>query len=136
MIDKITIDTVIDRANVVDVISDYIPDLKKSGVNYKCICPFHKDTNPSLVVSPSKNIWHCFVCGKGGNAVEFVMEKEGISFPEAIKVLAKKYNVEVKEDKKKYTTDELDDIKKRESLFIITQAAQQFYAAQQLILET
>ena len=130
MIDKITIDTVIDRANVVDVISDYIPDLKKSGVNYKCICPFHKDTNPSLVVSPSKNIWHCFVCGKGGNAVEFVMEKEGISFPEAIKVLAKKYNVEVKEDKKKYTTDELDDIKKRESLFIITQAAQQFYAAQ------
>lgn len=113
-------------ANIVDVVADYV-DLKKSGVNYKGLCPFHNDHNPSFVVSPSKNICHCFVCGKGGNPVNFIMEKEGLTFPEAIRFLAKKYGIEVQEDKSERTEKEIEEQKKRESMFIINQAAAEFY---------
>ena len=106
MISKLTIDRVFNRVNIVDVVSDYV-DLKKSGVNYKGLCPFHHDHTPSFVVSPSKGIAHCFVCGGGGNAVKFVMQKEGYSFPEAIRKLAQKYNIEVEEDTEKRSDEEL-----------------------------
>ena len=134
MISKLTIDRVFGRANIVDVVSDYV-DLKKSGVNYKGLCPFHQDHTPSFVVSPAKGIAHCFVCGHGGNAVKFVMEKEGYTFPEAIKKLAKKYNIEVEEDSEKRSEDELQTIQKRESMFIIYEAVTNFYR-QQILKDT
>ncbi len=90
------------RADIVDVISSYIP-LKKTGANFKALCPFHKEKTPSFVVSPEKQIFHCFGCGKGGNVFSFIMEKEGVSFPEAVEILAAKYNVSVPRDRKKQT---------------------------------
>lgn len=129
MISNQTIDQVFDRANIVDVVADYV-NLKKTGVNYKGLCPFHKDHNPSFVVSPAKGIAHCFVCGKGGNSVSFVMEKEGYTFPEAIRALAKKYSIEVAEDKTEYNDQELKEQKKRESMFIINEAAAGFFRDQ------
>jgi len=126
MISQRTIDQVFNIASIVDVVSDYV-DLKKAGVNYKGLCPFHDDHNPSFVVSPAKNICHCFVCGKGGNPVSFIMEKEGLTFPEAIKFLAKKYNIEVIEDKHEQNSEEQERQKKRESMFIIYQAVADFY---------
>lgn len=118
-----------ERVNVFDVVSDYI-DLKKAGTNFKACCPFHHEKTPSFVVSPSKNIWHCFGCGKGGNAINFVMEYDGLSYQEAIKKLCKKYNIEYKEDSRSYTDEEKETFKKKESLFIITDAAAKFYANQ------
>lgn len=129
MISKLTIDRVFNRVNIVDVVSDYV-DLKKSGVNYKGLCPFHHDHTPSFVVSPSKGIAHCFVCGGGGNAVKFVMQKEGYSFPEAIRKLAQKYNIEVEEDTEKRSDEELRTLQKRESMFIIYEAVTLFYREQ------
>lgn len=126
MISKQTIERVFDRANIVDVVSDYV-DLKKSGVNYKGLCPFHKDHHPSFVVSPAKNICHCFVCGKGGNPVKFIEEIEGLTFPEAIRFLAKKYNIEVQEDQNEYSDDEIREMKKRDSMFIIYESVAKFY---------
>lgn len=126
MISQRTIEQVFNIASIVDVVSDYV-DLKKAGVNYKGLCPFHDDHNPSFVVSPAKNICHCFVCGKGGNPVSFIMEKEGLTFPEAIKFLAKKYNIEVIEDKHDQNSEEQERQKKRESMFIIYKAVADFY---------
>lgn len=129
MIDRITIDQVMERANVFDVVSDFI-DLKKNGTSFKACCPFHHEKTPSFVVTPGKDIWHCFGCGKGGNAVDFIMEHEGLTYPEAIKWLCKKYGIECKEDSHDYTEEEKNTFKKKESLFIITQAAGEFYAKQ------
>lgn len=129
MIDNRTIEQVFDKANIVDVVSDYV-DLHKAGVNYKGLCPFHADHNPSFIVSPGKNIAHCFVCGKGGNPVHFIMEKEGMSFPEAIKFLAKKYNIEVIEDRQERTDEEIEIDKKRDSMRIVYEAATEFYYEQ------
>lgn len=129
MISQRTIDQVFNMANIVDVVSDYV-DLKKSGVNYKGLCPFHNDKNPSFVVSPSKNICHCFSCGKGGNPISFIMEKEGMTFPDAIRHLAKKYNVEVLEDKSEKTEKQIEEEKKRESMFVIYKAVADFYRKQ------
>jgi len=118
-----------ERANVFDVVSDFV-DLKKQGTSFKACCPFHKEKTPSFVVTPSKDVWHCFGCGKGGGAVDFVMEHEGMTYPEAIRWLCKKYGIECREDRRDYTEEEKDEQRKRESLFIITQAAQEFYARQ------
>ena len=96
MIPQDVIDNIINTANIVDVIGDYVK-LKKAGVNYKGVCPFHGDKDASLVVSPAKNIWKCFGCGKGGNVITFVKEHEGISFFEAVKLVASKYNITVPE---------------------------------------
>ncbi len=126
MISQRTIDQVFNIASIVDVVSDYV-DLKKAGVNYKGLCPFHNDHNPSFVVSPAKNICHCFACGKGGNPVSFIMEKEGLTFPEAIRFLAKKYNIEVIDDRNNDSSEEQERQKKRESMFIIYQAVADFY---------
>src|SRR5579864_1792701 len=89
-----TIEAIKDRLNIVDVISSYLP-VKKSGTNYKAVCPFHKEQTASLMVSPSKQIWHCFGCGEGGDVFGFVMKYENLDFKEAIKLLADKAGVKL-----------------------------------------
>ena len=84
MIDKATIDKIMDAANIVDVVSEFVA-LRKAGVNYKGLCPFHDEKTPSFMVSPSKGYCHCFSCGKGGNAVGFIMEHEQMTYPEALR---------------------------------------------------
>ena len=96
MIDRATIDRIYAAADIVEIISDYVA-LKKKGVNYQACCPFHNEKTPSFVVSPSKGVYKCFGCGKGGNAVTFVMEHEGVSYPEALKIVAKRYGIEIEE---------------------------------------
>ena len=90
MIDQATIDRILDAAQIVDVVSDFVT-LRKRGVNYVGLCPFHDDRTPSFSVSPARNICKCFACGKGGNPVHFIMEHEQITYLEALKYLAKKY---------------------------------------------
>src|SRR5258708_32675258 len=83
-----------DRLNIADVIAGYI-QVKKSGANFKCICPFHNDKHPSLMISPAKQIWHCFVCGEGGDAFGFVMKYENLEFKEALEILRDKAGVKM-----------------------------------------
>ena len=96
MIDRETVDRIYAAANIVDIIGDYVT-LKRKGVNYQACCPFHNEKTPSFVVSPSKGVYKCFGCGKGGNAVTFLMEHENITYPEALKMVAKRYGIEVRE---------------------------------------
>lgn len=96
MIDRATIDKIMAATNIVDVVSEFVT-LRKRGVNYVGLCPFHNDTHPSFSVSPSRGICHCFTCGKGGNAVHFLMELEQMTYPEALRWLARKYNIEIHE---------------------------------------
>ena len=124
MIDRATVDRIVDAAKIVDVVSEFVT-LKKSGVNYKGLCPFHDDRNPSFMVSPSKNICHCFVCGKGGTPAGFLMEHEQISYPEALRWLAKKYNIEIVE--KELTNEELQEQSDRESMFIVNEWAMHYF---------
>lgn len=127
MIPQDVIDNIIDTANIVDVIDDYVR-LRKAGVNYKGVCPFHGDKDASLVVSPAKNIWKCFGCGKGGNAISFVKDHEGISFFEATKLVAAKYNITVPE--RELTDDERKKAKDREALQICLTFAQGAFTEQ------
>lgn len=124
MISKETIARIIDTARIEEVVGDFVT-LKKRGSNLLGLCPFHNEKTPSFNVSPSRNIYKCFGCGKAGNAVSFVMEHEHYSFPEALKYLAAKYGIEVEEteDTQQDKQAELE----RESLFIVNQFAQQFY---------
>ena len=94
MIPKDTIQTIIETARVEEVVGDFVT-LKKRGVNYLGLCPFHNEKTPSFTVSPAKGIYKCFGCGKAGNSVNFVMEHEHYSYPEALKFIAKKYNIEI-----------------------------------------
>ena len=96
MIDQATIDRILDAAQIVDVVSEFVT-LRRRGVNYVGLCPFHNEKTPSFSVSPSKGLCKCFSCGKGGNVVHFIMEHEQLSYYEALKYLAKKYNIEFKE---------------------------------------
>ena len=96
MIDRETVDRIYAAANIVDIIGDYVT-LKRKGVNYQACCPFHNEKTPSFVVSPSKGVYKCFGCGKGGNAVTFLMEHENVTYPEALKMVAKRYGIEVRE---------------------------------------
>src|SRR5699024_9544392 len=96
MIDRETVDRIYAAANIVEIIGEYVT-LKRKGGNYQACCPFHNEKTPSFVVSPSKGLYKCFGCGKGGNAVTFIMEHEGVSYPEALKMVAKRYGIEVKE---------------------------------------
>ncbi len=91
MIDTYSIENLKSHLDIVDVVGSYL-ELKKSGANFKCVCPFHDDKNPSLVVSPSKQIYHCFSCGAGGDSIKFVMEYENLTYPEALEKLANMYN--------------------------------------------
>lgn len=124
MIDQATIDRIIDAAQIVDVVSDFVT-LRKRGVNYVGLCPFHDDRTPSFSVSPSRNICKCFACGKGGNPVHFIMEHEQITYVEALKYLAKKYGIEVKE--RELSTEERQAQNDRESAFVVNQFARDYY---------
>ncbi|HUX57596.1 MAG TPA: DNA primase [Bacteroidales bacterium] len=124
MIDRPTIERILDAAQIVDVVQEFVP-LKKRGVNYLGLCPFHNEKTPSFTVSPAKEIFKCFGCGKVGNSVNFVMEHEHLTYPEALKYLAKKYHIEVVE--KELSREEIDKQNVRESLLVVTTyAARQF----------
>ena len=124
MIDRATVDKIIDAARIVDVVGEFV-QLRKSGVNYKGLCPFHDDKNPSFMVSPAKNICHCFVCGKGGTPAGFLMEHEQITYPEALRWLAKKYNIEIVE--KELTDEERQEQNDRESMFVVNEWAMKYF---------
>ncbi len=122
-------ESVIDKLNnlsIVDVVSEYVT-LKKRGVNYAGLCPFHPDNNPSFYVSPSKNICHCFVCGKGGNPIHFVREHEKVSFHEACIILGKRYNIDIEEEKREITPEDIEKQQKKESMRVIYDHVQKFY---------
>jgi DNA primase len=124
MIDRPTIERILDAAQIVDVVQEFVP-LKKRGVNYLGLCPFHNEKTPSFTVSPSKEIFKCFGCGKVGNSVNFVMEHEHLTYPEALKYLAKKYHIEVVE--KELSIEEIEKQNERESLLVVSAyAARQF----------
>ena len=124
MIDQATIDRILDAAQIVDVVSDFVT-LRKRGVNYVGLCPFHNEKTPSFSVSPSKGLCKCFSCGKGGNAVHFIMEHEQMSYPEALRYLARKYGIEIKE--RELTNEEKQAQSERESLFIINNFARDYF---------
>ncbi len=125
MIDPETVDRIYAAANIVDIIGEYVT-LRRAGVNYKACCPFHNEKTPSFVVSPSKGVYKCFGCGKGGNAVTFLMEHESISYPEALKMVAKKYGIEVRE--KELTPEEERRNDDRESMFALNGWAADYFA--------
>lgn len=124
MIDQATIDRILDAAQIVDVVSEFVT-LRRRGVNYIGLCPFHNEKTPSFSVSPSKGLCKCFSCGKGGNVVHFIMEHEQLSYYEALKWLAKKYNIEIKE--RELTTEEKQAQSLRESLFVVNQFASEYF---------
>ncbi len=125
MIDRATVDRIFAAANIVDIIGDYVT-LKKKGVNYQACCPFHNEKTPSFVVSPSKGMFKCFGCGKGGNAVTFVMEHESVSYPEALKMVAKRYGIEVEE--REQTEEDVRRNNDRESMFALNGWVADYFA--------
>ncbi|MEG2514993.1 MAG: DNA primase, partial [Bacteroidaceae bacterium] len=124
MIDQGTIDRILDAAQIVDVVSEFVT-LRKRGVNYVGLCPFHNEKTASFSVSPSKGLCKCFSCGKGGNVVHFIMEHEQLSYYEALKFLAKKYNIEIKE--RELTHEEKQAQNTRESMFIVNEFARDYF---------
>ena len=118
MIDERIIEQIIDRADIVDVISEYV-ELKKKGINYQACCPFHQEKTPSFVVNPARGIWHCFGCSKGGNVIGFLMEHETMTFPEAVRALGKRYGITIEEET--LTPEQEQARMKRESMFVINQ---------------
>ena len=124
MIDRATVDKIMDAANIVDVVSEFVT-LRKSGASYKGLCPFHNERTPSFYVSPARGICKCFSCGKGGNPVGFIMEHEQMTYPEALRWLAKKYNIEIKE--RELTNEEREAESKRESMFIVNEWAADYF---------
>lgn len=127
MIDQPTIDRILDAAHIVDVVSEFVT-LRKRGVNYVGLCPFHADKSPSFYVSPSKNICKCFACGEGGTAVHFIMKHEQLSYFDALRFLAKKYNIEIQE--RELTEKEKQIRNDRESMLIVNGWAQQYFSTQ------
>lgn len=125
MIDQETIDRIYAAVNIVDVIGDYAT-LKRKGVNYVACCPFHNEKTPSFVVSPAKGVYKCFGCGKGGNAVTFLMEHENMSYPEALKTIGKRYGIEVKE--RELSVEEVRRNDDRESMFMLNSWAADYFA--------
>lgn len=116
-----------DAARIEEVVQDFVP-LQRAGANMKGLCPFHHEKTPSFTVSPAKNLYKCFGCGKGGNPVNFVMEHEHFTFPEAVRYLARKYNIEIEE--KEISPEEREQQQINESLFIVNEFARQFYQDQ------
>jgi len=125
LIPKDTVDKIIETARVEDVVGDFIT-LKKRGANLLGLCPFHGEKSPSFTVSPSKGIYKCFGCGKAGNSVNFIMEHESLSYPEALRYLAAKYSIEIVE--KEITPEEKAQITEKESLYIVTNYAQKYFS--------
>lgn len=124
MIDRTTVDRIYAAANIVEIIGEYVT-LKRKGVNYMACCPFHNEKTPSFVVSPSKGLYKCFGCGKGGNAVTFLMEHESISYPEALKMVAKRYNIPVEE--REETEEDIRRNNDRESMFAVNSWAADYF---------
>ena len=124
MIPQDTVNKILDTAQIVEVISDFV-SLKRRGANYVACCPFHNEKTPSFSVSPTKGIYHCFGCGKTGSAVRFVMEHESMSYVEALKYLAKKYGIEVRE--KEETPEEIASRQRRESLMLVLDYTERFF---------
>jgi len=124
MIDRATVERIKEAANIVEVVSEFVT-LRKSGANYKGLCPFHNEKTPSFFVSPSRGTCHCFGCGKGGNAVTFIMEHEQMTYPEALRWLANKYHIEIAE--RELTDEERREQSERESMFIVNEWAKDYF---------
>ena len=124
MIDHLTVEKIKEAANIVDVVSEFVT-LKKSGSNYKGLCPFHNEKTPSFFVSPARGTCHCFGCGKGGNSIGFIMEHEQMTYPEALRWLANKYHIEIHE--RELTDREKEEQSRRESMFIINEWARDYF---------
>lgn len=124
MIDRQTVERIKEAANIVDVVSEFVT-LKRSGANYKGLCPFHNEKTPSFYVSPARGTCHCFGCGKGGNAVSFIMEHEQMTYPEALRWLANKYHIEIRE--RELTDREKQEQSQRESMFIVNDWAANYF---------
>lgn len=127
MIDRATVDRIKDAANIVEVVSEFVT-LRKSGVNYKGLCPFHDEKTPSFYVSPARGTCHCFGCGKGGNPVSFIMEHEQMTYVEALRWLANKYHIEVQE--RTLSNEEKEEQSKRESMFIVNEWTASYFSDQ------
>lgn len=125
MIPQSTIDRIIDAANIVDVVSDYVT-LRRAGASYKGLCPFHDDKTPSFSVSPARGVCKCFSCGKGGNSVHFIMEMEQMNYVEALKHLAKKYGIQVEEEE--MTDEQRQHLNERESMFAVNEWAASYFS--------
>lgn len=124
MIDRPTIAKIMDATKIEEVVSEFVT-LKKRGINYVGLCPFHNDSNPSFSVSPTRGICHCFTCGKGGNAINFLMELEQMTYPDALRWLAKKYKIEIQE--RELTNEEKQRESERESMFIVNDWAVKYF---------
>lgn len=124
MIDKPTIARIMDSTKIEEVVSEFVT-LKKRGINYVGLCPFHNDSHPSFSVSPTRGICHCFTCGKGGNAINFLMELEQMTYPEALRWLANKYHIEIQE--REMTNEEKQRENERESMFIVNEWAAKYF---------
>ncbi len=124
LIDQETVRKILDAADIVDVVSDFVK-LKRSGANYMGLCPFHNERTPSFSVSKSRGICKCFSCGKGGTPVGFIMELEQLSYAEALRWLANKYNIEVKE--RELSAEERAAASERESMLTLNDFALQFF---------
>ena len=131
MIDRITVEKIKDAANIVDVVSEFV-SLRRSGANYKGLCPFHNERTPSFFVSPSRGICHCFSCGRGGTPINFIMEHEQMTYVEALRWLARKYNIEIKE--RELTDKERQEQSERDSMFIVNEWAADYF--KQILLES
>ena len=124
MIDHATVERIKDAANIVEVVSEFVT-LRRSGANYKGLCPFHDEKTPSFYVSPARGMCHCFGCGKGGNPVGFIMEHEQMTYPEALRWLARKYHIEIQE--RELSDDEKREQSERESMFIVNEWAAKYF---------
>ena len=124
MIDRPTVDRIMNASNIVEVVSDFV-SLRKTGTSYKGLCPFHDDRTPSFSVSPVKGVYKCFSCGAAGNAVKFIMEHEQMTYPEALKWLANKYHIEVHE--RELTNEEKQQENERESMFLVNEWAAKYF---------
>jgi len=127
MIPKETIDNIFESAHIEEVVGDYVV-LKKRGANMLGLCPFHDEKTPSFTVSPAKGIYKCFGCGKGGNSVNFVMDHEHFSYPEALRHLAKRFGIEVEEEE--MSPEQQQEYNERESLYIVSQFAEDYFVKQ------
>ena len=124
MIPQETIDKIFETARVEEIVGDFV-DLKKAGVNYKGRCPFHDEKTPSFVVSPTKGIYKCFGCGKGGNSIMFIQDIQGANYPEALRYVAEKYNIEIIENT--LTPEQESKLSAKESQFIATKFASEYF---------
>ena len=131
MITERSIENVLNRVDIVDVVSRYV-DLKRKGANWQACCPFHNERTPSFIVNPSRNTWHCFgSCQEGGNAIKFLMRQCNMSFPEAVRELGKMYGVTIEEtDSKEQTAEQTANARKREAMLFAYEALQPFFVSQ------